>query len=83
VKVAEHSYNAFWLIVKLLFSNCTADHIVVFLKGTIQLQGGQKVDVFFIAFLQLWLKFWDGIDKFWIVLVRKVFHFHHWCQDMS
>jgi len=26
--------------------------------------GGQKVDVFLIVFLQLWLKFRDGIDKY-------------------
>jgi len=34
----------------------------VFLICTIG--GGQKVDMFLIAFLQLWLKFWDGIDKY-------------------
>jgi len=34
----------------------------VFLRCTIG--GGQKVDVFLIAFLQLWLKFGDGIDKY-------------------
>jgi len=31
-----------------------------------------------IAFLYLWLKFWEGIDKYWIVPVRKLFYFHHW-----
>jgi len=31
-----------------------------------------------IAFLQLWLKFRDGIDKYWIVPVRKLFYFRHW-----
>jgi len=35
----------------------------VFLKCTIQ--GGPKEDVLLIAFLYLWLKFWDGIDKYW------------------
>jgi len=34
----------------------------VFLRCTIV--GGQKVDVFLIAFLQLWLKFRDGIYKY-------------------
>jgi len=29
------------------------------------------------AFLQLWLKFRAGIDKYWIVPVRKLFYFHH------
>jgi len=37
----------------------------VFLKCTIQ--GGRKVDALLIAFLYLWLKFWEGIDKYWIV----------------
>jgi len=27
-------------------------------------RGWQKVDVFLITFLQLWLKFRDGIDKY-------------------
>jgi len=26
-------------------------------------RGGQKLDAFLIVFLQLWLKFRDGIDK--------------------
>jgi len=30
-----------------------------------------------IAFLYLWLKVWEGIDKYWIVPVRKLFYFHH------
>ena len=30
-----------------------------------------------IAFLHLWVEFWEGIDKYWIVLVRKLFYFHH------
>ena len=47
----------------------------VFLKCTIQ--GGPKVDVLLIAFLYLWLKFCKGIDKYWIVPVRKSFYFHH------
>jgi len=47
----------------------------VFLKCTIQ--GGPKVDVLLIAFLYLWLKFWEGIDKYWIVPVRNLFYFHH------
>jgi len=34
----------------------------VFLKCTIE--GGPKVDVLLIAFLYLWLKFWEGIDKY-------------------
>jgi len=29
------------------------------------------------AFLQLWLKFRAGIDKYWIVPVRKLFCFYH------
>jgi len=37
----------------------------LFLKCTIQ--GGPKVDVLLIAFLYLWLKFWEGIDKYRIV----------------
>jgi len=42
----------------------------VFLKCTIQ--GGPN-------FLHLWLKFLEGIDKYWIVPVRKLFYcnFHH------
>jgi len=28
--------------------------------------------------LQLWLKFRAGMDKYWIVPVRKLFYFHHW-----
>ena len=50
----------------------------VLLKCTIQ--GGPKVDVLLIAFLHLWLKFWDCIDKYCIVPVRKLFYFHHWVQ---
>jgi len=38
--------------------------------------------VLLIAFLYLWLKFWEGIDKYWIVPVRKVFYFHH-CLDIK
>jgi len=41
------------------------------------IQGGRKVDVLLIAFLYLWLKFREGIDKYWIVPVRKLFYFHH------
>jgi len=48
----------------------------VFLKCTIQ--GGPKVDLLLIAYLHLLLKFWEGIDKYWIVPVRKLFYFHHW-----
>jgi len=44
----------------------------------IRLWGGPRVDVLLIAFLQLWLKFWDGIDKYWTVPARKLFYFHHW-----
>ena len=47
----------------------------VFLKCTIQC--GSKVDLLLIAYLHLWLKFWKGIDKYWIVPVRKLFYFHH------
>jgi len=50
----------------------------VFLKCTIQ--GGPKVDLLLIAYLHLWLKFWEGIDKYWIVPVRKLFYFHHCIQ---
>jgi len=53
-----------------------APYVFVLLKCTTQ--GGPKVDVLLIAFLYLWLKFWDGIDKYWIVPVRKLFYFHHW-----
>ena len=35
------------------------------------------------ALLQLWLKFRAGIDKYWIVPVRKLFYFHHCFQDIS
>jgi len=48
----------------------------VFLQCTIQ--GGPKLDVLLTAFLQLWLKYRAGIDKYWIVPVRKLFYFHHW-----
>jgi len=47
----------------------------VFLKCTTQ--DGPNVDVLLIAFLYLWRKFWEGIDKYWIVPVRKLFYFHH------
>jgi len=50
----------------------------VFLKCA--MQGGQKVDVLLIAFLYLWLKVWEGIDKYWIVPVRKLFYFYHWLR---
>jgi len=39
-----------------------------FFKCTIQ-GGPIRVDMRLIAFLQIWLKFWDGIDKYWIVPV--------------
>jgi len=52
----------------------------VFLKCTIQRV--PKVDVLLIAFLHLWLKFWEGIDKYWIVPVRQLFYFHH-CLSYS
>ena len=81
VKVAKRSLSAFWLVLKLLFLKCTAGNIFVFSKCTIQLQGGKKVNVLLIAFLQLWLKFRDGSDKYWIVPVRKLFYFHHWSYD--
>jgi len=29
------------------------------------------------CFLYLWLKVWEGIDKYWIVPVRKLFYCHH------
>jgi len=51
----------------------------VFLQCTVQ--AGQKVDVLLTTFLQLWLKFWAGIDNYWIVPVRKLFYFHHWFLD--
>ena len=41
------------------------------------MQCGPKVDVLLIAFLYLWLKFWEAIDKYWIVPVRKLLYFHH------
>jgi len=50
----------------------------VFLKCTIQ--GGPKVDVLLFAFLYLWLKFWEGIDKYCNLPVRKLFYFHHWSR---
>jgi len=53
----------------------------VLLKCTIQ--GGPKVDVFLIAFLHLWLKFWDGIDKYCIVPVRKLFYVHHCTRPVT
>jgi len=34
--------------------------------------------VLLIDFLHLWLKFCKGIDKYWIVPVRKLFYIHHW-----
>jgi len=36
--------------------------------------------VLLITFLYLWLKFWEGIDKYLIVPVRKLFYFHHWLE---
>jgi len=36
------------------------------------IQGGPKLDVLLTALLQLWLKFRAGIDKYWIVPVRKL-----------
>jgi len=33
--------------------------------------------VFLFAFLYLWLKLCKGIDKYWIVPIRKLFYFHH------
>jgi len=65
------------LILKRLFSKCTA-RFFVFLKCTTQ--GEPKLDVLMIAFLQLWLKFWDGIDKYWVVPVRQLFYFHCCCD---
>jgi len=56
-------------------------YVFVLLKCTIQ--GGPNVDVLLIAFLHLWLKFWDGIDKYCIVPVRKLFYFHHWLEIIS
>jgi len=53
----------------------------VFLKCTIQ--GGSKIDVLLIAFLHLWLKFCKGINKYWIVPVRKLFYFHHCMQEIT
>ena len=50
--------------------------LFVFLKCTIQ--GWPKVDV--LLFLQSWLIFWDGSDKYWIVPVRKLFYFYHWLK---
>jgi len=52
-------------------------HITFFVFLRCLIGGGQKVDVFLIAFLQLWLKFRDGIDKYYIVPVRKLFYFDH------
>ena len=52
----------------------------VFLKCTIQ--GGPNVDVLLIACLYLWLKFFEGIDKYWIVPVRKLFYFHHCLKSL-
>jgi len=56
----------------------------VFLKCT--MQGGSKVDLLLIAYLHLWLNFWEGIDKYWIVPVRKLFYVHHcrkYCVQLS
>jgi len=53
----------------------------VFLKCAIQ--GGPQVDVLLIAFLYLWLKVWEGIDKYWIVPVRKLFYFHHCTEHIA
>jgi len=39
--------------------------------------GWPKLHVLLTAFLQLWLKFRAGIDKYRIVPVRKLFYFHH------
>jgi len=52
-----------------------------FLKCTIQ--GGPKVDVLLSAFLYLWMKFWESIDKYRIVPVRKLFYFHHWSTSIA
>ena len=37
------------------------------------MKGGPKVDVLLIAFLNFCPKFLEGIDKYWIVPVRKLF----------
>jgi len=50
----------------------------VFLKCTVQ--GGPKLDVLLIDLLHLSLNIWEGIDKYWIVPVRKLFYFHHCLQ---
>jgi len=34
----------------------------------------RALDCFFIFMAEIW----DGIDKYWIVPVRKLFYFHHW-----
>jgi len=52
----------------------------VFLKCTIQ--GGPKLDLLLITYLHLWLIFWESLDKYWIVPVRKLFYFHH-CRGDS
>jgi len=41
-----------------------------FLKCTTQ--GGPNVDALLIAFLHLWLKFWEGIDKYWNRFDKKI-----------
>jgi len=52
----------------------------VFLKYAKQC--GPKVDQLLIAHLHLWLKFWECIDKYWIVPVRKLFYFHYWARHI-
>jgi len=52
-------------------------HRTFFVFFRCAIQGGSKVDVLLIAFLHLWLKFCNDIDKYWIVPVRKLFYFHH------
>jgi len=48
-----------------------------FVLSKCTIQGEPKVDVLLIAFLYLWLKVWDGIDKYCIVPIRKLFYFRH------
>jgi len=51
-KLRYVAHNSVWLIFEWLFSNCTVDFFVVS-KCAVGLQGGPKIDVLLIAFLQL------------------------------
>ena len=64
------------------FSECTVRFLYfknVQLYNTGWAKGRRALD----CFLYLWLKFREGIDKYWIVPVKKLFYFHRWESDIA